>query len=692
MNDNLKTVIFVAVAVVLMLFAAGIIPGLVPGAQRPEIFNDEGEEFFPEFKDPLEATALEVIEFDSQTATPKPFRVEVKDGRWTIPSHHGYPADAKERMAKAAGLVIGLKKDRICSDNAADHKAYQVLDPTEENLGSEGRGTLVRFEDKGGNQVASLIIGKAVEGKSEMRYVRLPEKKRTYMVKVPGEVSTKFEDWIETDLLKVGSWDISRLVFNNYSIDETSGSIVPGERNVATKPEYDWTVEGLAEDEEPNKDALRDAATAVSGLKIVGVRPKPEGLTAQLSNAEGIKLDPVALLSLQSRGFFMGGGTLYSNEGELLVGSKKGVVRALRFGEIIYGAGESLSAGSDKEDESVGKRPEELGGEGEEKKETSLKASRYLMVTAHFDETLLKKPEGEPLPKEHLEKRKSAREAMEKVVEAVKSYKEKNEKLPETLALLTEAPAEGEKPLLESLEKDPWGNDYLLEPVGEGDFLVRSFGEDGDAGGQGVATDIVSNDWKQEDDLKKVADDHADYDKKVTEAKDEAKKLMERFAPWYYVIDDESFSKLHLSRAQIVKKKEAKPAEGEAKEGEDSALPEVGSEIPGDIVEPEGEVVPEPVAEPGKEPGKDGGDEGAKKDGDEAGAVVVPEGEVPPEPAKEPAKEEGGGAKKEGGDTGGDVKPPEGEVPPEPSQEPPKEDGGTKGDRKKEGAGGSAGG
>jgi len=45
---------------------------------------------FPNFTDPNQATTLEVIEYDQQSGSARPFKVTFKDGRWTIPSHNDY--------------------------------------------------------------------------------------------------------------------------------------------------------------------------------------------------------------------------------------------------------------------------------------------------------------------------------------------------------------------------------------------------------------------------------------------------------------------------------------------------------------------------------------------------------------------------------------------------------------------------
>src|SRR5690606_9921043 len=267
---------------------------------------------------------------------------ERKDGRWTIPSHHGYPADAKEQMAKSAGMLIGLSKGGVRSDRTEDHPAFGVVDPKDMAADLEGRGTLVTFEDAAGNQLASLIIGNEVEGHEEMRYVRVPGKKRTYVAKLPTTPSTKFEDWIETDLLAVSSYDVERIVLDNYSIDEQTFSRIPGDLVTLEKKEFDWTLDGLDEATEEVDDArVGEITSELADLKIVGVRSKPDGLTRDLTRAEGIQLNAETVLSLQGRGFFVtNDGQLFSNEGDLIASTKKGVTYTLRFGEVLYGTGE----------------------------------------------------------------------------------------------------------------------------------------------------------------------------------------------------------------------------------------------------------------------------------------------------------------------------------------------------------------
>ncbi len=56
--------------------------------------------------------------------------------------------------------------------------------------------------------------------------------------------------------------------------------------------------------------------------------------------------------------------------------------------------------------------------------------------------------------------------------------------------------------------------------------------------------------------MRNLANDLKAHATKVEEGEEEATSLSERFGPWYYVIDAESFAELHLGRTDLVKKKD----------------------------------------------------------------------------------------------------------------------------------------
>ncbi|MEY3457485.1 MAG: hypothetical protein RL215_642, partial [Planctomycetota bacterium] len=123
MNSNNRTAVFVSVAAASLLLAVA-----VHYAGRPstaEGFSDVGQEFFPDFRDPLKASELSVVRYDAENREPLSFSVRKNDkGVWTIPSHHDYPAEAEERLARTAASMIGIRKIAVQSRSKDDWARY----------------------------------------------------------------------------------------------------------------------------------------------------------------------------------------------------------------------------------------------------------------------------------------------------------------------------------------------------------------------------------------------------------------------------------------------------------------------------------------------------------------------------------------------------------------------------------------
>ena len=98
-------------------------------------YGKVGEQFYPDFVDPTLATSLDVSVFDADAVKPVEFRVQrLENGRWVIPSHHNYPADAEEQLAKTASSIIGITRGAMETRWEADHSRYGVVNPRQESL------------------------------------------------------------------------------------------------------------------------------------------------------------------------------------------------------------------------------------------------------------------------------------------------------------------------------------------------------------------------------------------------------------------------------------------------------------------------------------------------------------------------------------------------------------------------------
>ena len=378
MGELTKTTVMVGAAVILVVIASGS----APRRAAPDAFFDVGETFFPEFTDPEAATSLEVVEFDEDTAAAAIFQVANRNGLWTIPSHHDYPADGKERLANTAAGIIAITKDDFRSDSVTDHEAFGVIDPLDESITTlRGRGRRVTFKGPSEEVLADLIIGDSVEGRPGLNFVRVPDQNRVYAARTDIGISTSFNDWIETNLLEVERDDVKHVELNEYEVDERTGVVRNrGEFIVDWVEDSVWTANDIPDGMEVDYVQMNLLVGGLMGLDIVGVRPKPEGLSGNLRQAfEERTVTNADLQTMQSRGFYpTQSGDMLSNEGELLVRTDQGVLYTLRFGEILYGSGNAVAIGDETSDD------EETGG-GE---------NRYVLITAEFDEGVL----PEPLP------------------------------------------------------------------------------------------------------------------------------------------------------------------------------------------------------------------------------------------------------------------------------------------------------
>ena len=171
--------------------------------------------------------------YDKDTASVKQFKVDYRNGKWRIPSHHDYPADGKDRLARTAASVIGTAKTALISRLKSQQARYEVVDPEDTDATVlTGRGQKITISQSDGTVLAEFVVGKPAEGQTDVYYVRgtkTDDPNGIYLAKLKIDLSTKFGDWIEPDLLKVDRDKLTDIRSDNYSIDEQQGVLIPGE-------------------------------------------------------------------------------------------------------------------------------------------------------------------------------------------------------------------------------------------------------------------------------------------------------------------------------------------------------------------------------------------------------------------------------------------------------------------------------
>ncbi|MDR1494337.1 MAG: DUF4340 domain-containing protein [Planctomycetaceae bacterium] len=511
MNEITKTSIFIAVAIALFLFAWLIQPKAPSGVSDAKI----GAELFEDFTDPMQIQGLEIVKYVPDTADVIDFRVTAANGKWSLPSHQNYPADAEKQMGLVASGFMNQKildvayEDFGSSDVREAHAMYGVVDPSSKNIVSgSGVGTKATFIGENNKILASLIIGKNVEGSNGQKsYVRTPEQNTVYVMALNADnLSTKFDDWIEKNLLKLDSFNLKTIRMNDYSTD-----IVETERGVVTDPRfhsmfelnYDsesvgdnkWTLKTLtrrdpktgntvqvtlAPDEKLNDKKLEEMRMAFDDLKIIDVLKKPETIAAAQRESNSLITELSDVDVLRSVGYLLQPirdknnelhYSLFARQGEVFVEMNDGIVYRLMFGNLT---GTTIANDTKKTESADAQKTDEQKANGETSANSAfgaLSANRYLMVLVEFDESLLEKPE---------------------------------------LKELADVPTEGDEKEIEKRKAQR-------------------------------AADELNNQHIEDE-----------YKQKIEAGKRRAKELGLRFADWFFVISDDVFKKIHITDVDLI--------------------------------------------------------------------------------------------------------------------------------------------
>ncbi|MEZ6056468.1 MAG: DUF4340 domain-containing protein [Planctomycetaceae bacterium] len=508
MNHMTRTIAFVVAA---LLSTAAAIATYV-ATRPPEIaeYLGVGEPFFPNFTDADQANAILVAGWNSQSSRVERFEV-VRDpnGLWHIPSHYNYPADGQKQFAQAATSAIGIVRISLVSSELDAHKKYGVIDPLDENptivQGENETGTRISFTDSG-STLADYIIGRPREEAEEesksineggrrvmqgVYYVRAANERQVYLARVNLQMSTRFSDWIRSDLLEVERNDIHKLLLDHYEMSPQAKQKIPGDLMMLNRSDDDahWIVDGVdTQVEQPRRFVIDTLTRTLAQLDIIGVRPRKLSYVNNLfvPNDQTIKDD-------LSFGFFHSPATgdIAGAAGDIKVWTVNGIRYTIRYGDINSDSG--LSA--DISDTSTASTEP---GDAEAAAKASL--GRNLLVSVAYDAESLGPPPVEPTRG---------------------TSSEDNVGAPET-------------------DNGKAATDATETPS--------------DAATVASTDATVDEDATYEEAMSVYKTRKAAYDASVKRAQERVRELEFKFSQWYYIIPEESFGKLHVSRDEMIEK------------------------------------------------------------------------------------------------------------------------------------------
>ncbi len=588
MKDNLKTVLFVLTAFAMLGMAGWAYTNSKP--VKIDDFELVGQPFFEGFNGAATAKSLEVSAVNPDTATVEQFKVEEDDGLWRIPSHHNYPAEAADRLAATATSVIGLTRDSLVGRIKGDHERFGVMDPLDEEARDpEFTGQRISIKDDAGDIMVDLIVGKQADeviqnpsgsfdqtgGSKKVYYVRRPDENQTYKVELDIDLSTRFADWIRPDLLQIEPTEVRKLSIDNYEMKEERASPLSAPQLFKMQGEKmdfsrdgdigPWIMTGMNEQTETLDNArVNQLVTGLDELQIVGVRPKTlfdgsQVLTPNLtlnkdviqrfkSNSKELQaLINQVQFELQEYGFNLapaaGGGQelmLVSENGEMSVGTDKGVVYSLQFGKPVSGQDQAIEIGGASADVSgivaeeptsetdTDPTPTPTDRDAEQTPAEPMK-NRFLMIRVNFDEALIAgKPVKPTAP--------TAPAKPEGYVPANKDSKTDQPPLPEGAKANQQDADADQKTKAEQDDRDSSFKQY--------DQLLKVYEE------QTAIYELG---------LTRFEDEEIAFQQKVKEGEKRVTALNERFGPWFYVISGNNLEALQVDRQQLIQSLPSSP-------------------------------------------------------------------------------------------------------------------------------------
>jgi hypothetical protein len=349
---------------------------------------------------------------------------------------------------------------------------------------------------------------------------------------------------------------------------------------------------------------------ALDDLKIVDVERKPKGLGPDLKASEEFLQDAAARQALTSRGFYVGpalegeGLDLISSDGEVIIGTKDAVEYVLRFGEVAGMTGEGddsqlnrylfVTARLDDdalqypELEPLPERPtdkptDDETGESEPPEEKAPATTDDDDADAPDEDAPAKTgpegPQGEPGAEGGAGDAADAAGAEPSGEDAADSA--------ETTADSAETTDDSAEATDDSADTTDAGTETTAveETTGDADATEAAAGEaaetpaedatsDAAAPGETAGPDAAGGD--DESSADEIIDLDAEIERinkenqrKIDEHKEKVKKaekklreLNARFGDWYFVISDDVYKKIHLSKANVIKEKESAKTEG----------------------------------------------------------------------------------------------------------------------------------
>jgi hypothetical protein len=182
---------------------------------------------------------------------------------WSVVEKGNYPA-AEDRLRKLLGALAAVELVEPKTDRAELLPRLDLDDP------ANGKATLVALQDRAGDQVGQLIIGRrrpsSLGGGDAGVYVRKPGTDQAWLARVSFDLSGDILDWIDRRVIDLPDVQITSIVL----------TAPDGVATVLTRaaPDAAFAIEGSATTPDPKIAALLSAV--LTALEFDDVKPAAE--------------------------------------------------------------------------------------------------------------------------------------------------------------------------------------------------------------------------------------------------------------------------------------------------------------------------------------------------------------------------------------------------------------------------------
>lgn len=250
-----KTIlVLAAVTVATVILAVAAVVG-EPGPSRIEV---AGEPAFPRLRTNPDAVATVLIRTGEGEIT----LARQDEGRWVVPTEHGYPAAA----GRVRNLIVSLADMQLIEAKTANPKRFARLE-VENVEAEESRSRLVRLADAEHETLVEVLIGKTrsrlTGTESAGTYLRRVGENRSWLASGRLDLPTAGAAWLDRRIVDLAAEEVVRV-----EVTPPDGAAYALVRDGDGWAMADADGARLAEDATPE-----DLAGALAGLDLEAVRP-----------------------------------------------------------------------------------------------------------------------------------------------------------------------------------------------------------------------------------------------------------------------------------------------------------------------------------------------------------------------------------------------------------------------------------